>query len=61
VNVTLHAKGNSKSTISADTGTINSETKDIQLEGNVKFKADANAFFGQLESQYKESKEPDNN
>ncbi len=61
VNVTLRAKENRKSTISADTGTINRETKDIQLEGNVKFKADANNFFGQFENQDKESKKPDNN
>ena len=51
VNVTLNSERNRKSTISADTGTINSETKDIQLEGNVKFKADANNFFGQLQKQ----------
>ncbi len=61
VNVTLRAEENRKSTISADTGTINRETKDIQLEGNVKFKADANNFFGQFENQDKESKKPDNN
>jgi LPS export ABC transporter protein LptC len=61
VNVTLKAEENRKSTISADTGTINRETKDIQLEGNVKFKADANNFFGQFENQDKESKKPDNN
>jgi len=61
VNVTLRAKENRKSTISADTGTINRETKDIQLEGNVKFKADANNFFGQFENPDKESKKPDNN
>ena len=61
VNVTLKSEENRKSTISADTGTINRETKDIQLEGNVKFKADANNFFGQFENQDKESKKPDNN
>ncbi|MEE8260203.1 MAG: LPS export ABC transporter periplasmic protein LptC [Nitrospinaceae bacterium] len=61
VNVTLRAEENRKSTISADTGTINRETKDIQLEGNVKFKADANNFFDQFENQDKESKKPDNN
>ena len=60
VNVTLNAEANRKSTISADTGTINRETKDIQLEGNVKFRADANSLFGQLENQNKEPKEPDN-
>lgn len=51
VNVVLNAKANRKSTISADTGTINRETKDIQLEGNVKFKADADNFFGQSQDQ----------
>jgi len=50
VNVTLNAKEDRKSTISADTGTINRETKDIHLEGNVKFKADADDFFGQLQN-----------
>ena len=61
VNVTLNAAKNQTSTISADTGTLNSKTKDIQLEGNVKFKADVNDLFGQFESRNKESKEPDNN
>lgn len=51
VNVVLNAKANRKSTISADTGTINRETKDIHLEGNVKFKADADNFFGQSQDQ----------
>ena len=59
VNVTLNAKENRQSTISADTGTINRETKDIQLEGNVKFKADIDNFFGQLQKQ-EEPIEPDN-
>jgi LPS export ABC transporter protein LptC len=59
VDVTLNADKNRQSTISADNGTINRETKDIQLEGNVKFKADANNFFGQFEN--KEPKKPDNN
>ena len=61
VNVTLNAEENRKSTISADTGTINRKTKDIQFEGNVKFKADANSLFGQFKNQNKEPKEPDNN
>ena len=60
VNVTLNAEQNRKSTISADSGTINRETKDILLEGNIKFKADANNFFGQYENQDKKSIEPDN-
>ena len=59
VNVTLNAEENRKSTISADTGTINRETKDIQLEGNVKFKADSNNFFGQFGEQGK-APVPDN-
>jgi lipopolysaccharide export system protein LptC len=54
--MTLTADKNQKSTISADTGTINRETKDIQLEGNVKFKADAGNFFGQSRKSSKESK-----
>jgi LPS export ABC transporter protein LptC len=61
VKVTLNAEENRKSTISADTGTINRKTKDIQFEGNVKFKADANSLFGQFKNQNKEPKEPDNN
>jgi len=61
VNVTLNAEENRKSTISADTGTINRKTKDVQFEGNVKFKADVNSLFGQFENQNKEPKEPDNN
>lgn len=60
VNVTLNAQRNRKSTISADTGTINRETKDIQLEGNVKFKADANSFFGQFQKPPQESHKPGN-
>jgi LPS export ABC transporter protein LptC len=60
VYVTLNADENRKSTISADTGTINRETKDIQLEGNIKFKADANNFFGRFQKQNEVSKKPDN-
>ena len=60
VNVTLNSEENRESTISADSGTINRETKDIQLEGNVKFKANANNFFGQTRKQPKRSQEPDN-
>ena len=59
VNVTLNAEENRKSTISADAGTINRETKDIQLEGNVKFRSDADNFFGQFQKQPEESKEPE--
>ena len=60
VNVTFKADKSQKSTISADTGTINRETNDIQLEGNVKFKADANNLFGQPRKQNEEPKEHDN-
>lgn len=60
VNMTLNADKDRKSTISADTGTINRKTKDIQLEGNVKFKADVDNFFGQSRKPSKESKEPAN-
>ncbi len=49
VNVILNADKNRKSTISADSGTINQTTKDIQLEGHVKFKADTDSFFDQLQ------------
>lgn len=58
VNVTLNSNKNRKSTISADTGTINRETKDILLEGNVKFKADASSIFGQPKEQEEEPQEP---
>ena len=61
VDVTLNADENQTSTISADSGIINRETKDIQLEGNVKFKADANNLFGQFQKQSEETTEPDNN
>jgi len=60
VNVTLNADKNQKSTISADTGTLNRETKDIQLEGNVKFKTDVGNLFGPLQNRNEESKEYDN-
>jgi LPS export ABC transporter protein LptC len=59
VNVTLNSNKIRKSTISADAGTINRETKDILLEGNVKFKADSGSFFGQPGKQNAESEEPD--
>ena len=58
VNVTLNSNKNRKSTISADTGTINRETKDILLEGNVKFKADASNIFGQPKKPDEEPQEP---
>ena len=59
VNVTLNAEENRKSTISADNGTINRETKDIQLEGNVKFEANIDNLFGQFQKQSDELKEND--
>ena len=59
VKVTLNSAKNRKSTISADTGTLNRKTKDILLEGNVKFKADAISFFGQPKKQDSEPQEPD--
>ena len=55
VNVTMNMDKNRTSTISADSGTIDRETKDIQLEGNVKFKADADNFF----EQFQKPKEPE--
>ena len=59
VNVTLNAEENRKTTISADTGTIDRETKDILLEGNVKFKANSNNFFSQFPNQPKKPQESD--
>ena len=60
VDVIMNGEANQKSTISADSGTINSETKDIWLEGNVKFKANPKNFFGQLQKQSQESPKPVN-
>lgn len=60
VDVTLNSDENRKSTISADSGTINRETKDIQLEGNVEFRADADNFFGQIRKQSETPDKPDN-
>ncbi len=60
VNVTLNADEDRKSTISADSGTINRETKDIQLEGHVKFKADAESFFDQFQKPDSPTQKPDN-
>jgi len=61
VNVTLNIDKNRKSTISAETGTINQKTKDIQLEGNVKFRADADNFFGQFKKLEEEPTANDKN
>lgn len=49
VEVTLNTDKNRRTTISADSGTIDQKTKDIQLEGHVKFRADANNFFEQFQ------------
>ncbi len=49
VNVIFNADQDQKSTISADSGTINRETNDIQLEGHVRFKADADSFFNRFQ------------
>ncbi len=49
VNVIFNADQDRKSTISADSGTINRETNDIQLEGHVRFKADADSFFNRFQ------------
>lgn len=59
VDVTLSRDKSKTSTISADTGTINRETKDIELEGNVKFKADTDNFFDQFQSNPQPSQEPE--
>lgn len=50
VAVTLNHDTNSKSQIFADTGVINSVTKEIELAGHVKFIADANQLFGRSRS-----------
>jgi len=58
--VTLNVDEDRESTISADSGTINRETKDIQLEGHVKFKADADSFFNQFQKPDVPTPKPDN-
>ena len=60
VNVILNADQDRRSTISADSGTINQETNDIQLEGNVKFKADADSFFDRFQKPDGPTRKPDN-
>lgn len=60
VMVTLNGDEGRKSTISADSGTINRETKDIQLEGHVKFKADADSFFNPFQKPDAPTQKPDN-
>ena len=60
VNVILNADQDRRSTISADSGTINQETNDIQLEGNVKFKADADSFFDRFQKPDGPTQKPDN-
>lgn len=59
VHVILSSEESRQSTISADTGTINQESKDIELEGNVKFKADASNFFGNSSKSDEPSAEPE--
>ena len=44
VHVTYNMKNNQKSYISADKGVMNQETKDIELEGNVRFTAESGDF-----------------
>lgn len=44
VHVTYNMKDNQKSYISADKGVMNQETKDIELEGNVRFTAESGQF-----------------
>ena len=53
VNVTLNMSDQNQSTISADQGVLNSETRDIELIGNVHFVADAN----QLLNRFRQSSE----
>ncbi len=60
VHMTLNADEDRKSTISADSGTINRETNDIQLEGHVKFKADAGSFFKQFQKPDAPAQKSDN-
>ncbi len=50
VAVTLNHDANNKSQIFADTGVMNSETKEIELVGHVKFIADANLLFNRSRS-----------
>ncbi len=44
VNVVLNMKNDQKSTISADTGYMNNETQEIDLKGNVRFRASIDEF-----------------
>ena len=60
VNVTVNMDQNRKTTISADSGVLDRETKDIQLDGNVKFKADSDNFFDQFQKSDETQKEPEN-
>jgi len=60
VKVTLDPDQDRKTTISADSGTINQETQDIRLEGNVKFKTNVDNFFDPFQKQSSASEEPDN-
>ncbi len=60
VKLTLNPDQERKSTISADSGTLNRETQHIQLEGNVKFKTNVDNFFDQFQKQISASEEPAN-
>jgi len=60
VNVIFNADQDRKSTISADSGTINRETNDIQLEGHVRFKADADSFFNRFQKPDAPTQKSDN-
>ncbi len=50
VEVTLIQDADHKSQIFADTGVLNSETKEIELEGHVRFIADADQLFNRFQS-----------
>jgi len=50
VAVTLNQGADHKTQIFADTGVMNSETKEIELEGNVRFIADADQLFNRFQS-----------
>jgi len=50
VAVTLNLDADHTSQISADAGVMNSETKEIELEGHVRFVADADQFFNRFQS-----------
>lgn len=59
VDVTMNMSHDRITTISADSGIIDRETNDIQLEGNVKFKADADNFFESFQKSDEAATEPE--